>query len=508
MFRTLFSLAKLCICVGVFSPIFAVAQSADEPLLIERLTTLEERLKALERENAKSQAENVIFRQQLLESKTAAPDGPAGSPDFVPPSPIYDSPQVGQQPLVQQPQMSIQERLGTYYDNGFVLVETPDKDRVPFRLQFNLFNQLRYLNQELDSSTFTDHLGNVHSVDSRNDINVNRNLYYFGGYVFDPKFIYNIIIWSSNSVATVIQGGYIGYQFDKSFTLYGGYWGIPGSRTNTRNFMFLEGVERSMADSFFRPGFTQGIWAEGQLFESLNYVAYVGNSANTLNVSTSKIDRNLIYASSVWWEPLGDYNPPGAYKMAFSDLEYHESAAVRIGSSFVGAREDRFTSSSTNNPENVALYNSDGVLFFSTGALAPGVTVDLANFYMWAQDFGFKYRGFAFNAQNYLRWLNAFRADGPLPINSTFDYGFEASAGYFVIPKTFELYGRASAVTGQFRNSSESAGGFNWHPWKNRGFRVIGEVNHVNSSPTASIQTTYNAGMSGWNFVLQTQLYF
>ena len=158
------------------------------------------------------------------------------------------------------------------------------------------------------------------------------------------------------------------------------------------------------------------------------------------------------------------------------------------------------------NPENVAIYNSDGVLFFATGSLAPGVTVQLANYYMWAQDFGFKYRGFAFNGQYFFRWLNYFRADGPLPLSETFDHGFEASLGYFIVPKTFELYGRTSAVFGEFRDSSEYAVGFNWHPWQNRGFRLIGEANHVDSSPTASIQTIYNAGMNGWNFVLQTQL--
>jgi hypothetical protein len=399
------------------------------------------------------------------------------------------------------------ERLGTRYDNGFVLVESPDKARVPFELRFNLFNQLRYLNQELSSSTFTDHLGNVHPVDARNDINVNRNLFYFQGYVFDPDLIYNVIIWSSNSVATVIQGGYIGYRFDKAFTLYGGYWGIPGSRSNTRDFMFLQGVERSMADSFFRPGFTQAIWAEGQLFDHLYYVAYIGNSLNTLNVSTTKIDKNFAYAASAWWEPLGDYGPPGAARMAFSDLEYHESVAIRLGTSVSGAREDRF-SSVASNPENVAIYNSDGTLVFATGSLAPGVTVNLVNYYMWAQDFGIKYRGFAFNAQYFLRWLNSFKADGPLPLSKTFDHGFEASAGCFVIPQTFELYGRVSAVFGEFRDSNEYAAGFNWHPWKNRGFRLIGEANYVQDSPTASIQTIYNAGMTGWNFVLQTQLYF
>ncbi len=403
---------------------------------------------------------------------------------------------------------NVVERLGTRYDNGFLLVESPDKNRVPFELRLNIFNQLRYLNQELESATFTDHLGNVFPVDARNDINLNRNLYYFGGYVFDPKLIYNIIIWSSNSVATVIQGGYVGYQFDKAFTLYGGYWGIPGSRSNTRDFMFLVGVERSMADSFFRPGFTQGVWAEGEPLDQLYYVVYVGNSANTLGVSASKFDKNFIYAGSTWWEPLGDYGPPGAARNAFSDLEYHEGVAIRLGTSVAGAREDRFSASGTSNPENVAIYNSDGVLFFATGSLAPGVTVLLANYYMWAQDFGIKYRGFAFNSQYFMRWLNSFRADGPLPLSSTFDHGFEASAGYFVCPKTFELYGRTSAVFGEFRDSSEYAVGFNWHPWKNRGFRLIGEANYVERSPTASIQTIYNAGMTGWNFVLQTQLYF
>ncbi len=400
--------------------------------------------------------------------------------------------------------------LGTRYDDGFVLVDTPDPNRVPFLLRLNLFNQFRYLNQAVPSDTFTDHLGNVLPVEpsARNDFSANRNLFYFGGYAFDPKLFYNVIIWSSNSVATVIQGGYIGYEFDKSFRLHAGYYGIPGSRSNTRDFMFLEGVERSMADSYFRPGFTQGVWAEGELFEHLFYSAYMGNSLNTLGISTSRIDRDMAYSTSWWWEPLGDYGPPGAARMAFSDLEYHDCPVVRLGTSFTGAREDRFDSDPLSNPENVALYNSDGVLFFAPGALAPGVTVQLANYYMWSQDFGFKYRGFALNAQYFLRWLNNFAANGPLPIGSEFDHGFEASLGYFFIPKTFELYGRTSAVFGQFRDSSEYALGFNWHPWQNRGFRLIGEANYVVDSPTASIQTVYDAGMTGWNYVLQTQLYF
>jgi hypothetical protein len=194
--------------------------------------------------------------------------------------------------------------------------------------------------------------------------------------------------------------------------------------------------------------------------------------------------------------------------MAFSDLEYHEYPVVRLGTSFTGAREDRFSELDQNKPENSAIFNSDGVFFFETGSLAPGVTVQLADYVMWAQDAGFKYRGLALNGQYFLRWLSDFRADGPLPLSETFDHGFEASLGYFICPQTFELYGRTSAVFGEFRNSSEYAVGFNWHPWHNRGFRLIGEANRVHDSPTSSIQTIYNAGMDGWNFVMQTGLYF
>ena len=59
--------------------------------------------------------------------------------------------------------------------------------------------------------------------------------------------------------------------------------------------------------------------------------------------------------------------------MAYSDLEDHQSPVVRLGTSFASAREDRFTDLDQSKPENSAIFNSDGVLFFETGSLAPGV---------------------------------------------------------------------------------------------------------------------------------------
>jgi hypothetical protein len=399
--------------------------------------------------------------------------------------------------------MTYFDALGTYYQNGFVLVDTPDPQAVPFKLVVGNFAQIRYTNTQLDSFTYVDHLGGVRRVDPRNDITFNRDLLTFSGFAFDPRMKYGIIVWSSGSLASVVVAGGITYEFSKAFSLSGGYNGLPGSRSLLGGFRDLAGADRSMADTFFRPGFTQGVWASGEPLEDLYYNFMIGNSLNTLQIGAGKIDVNLAYSGSVWWEPLGNYGPVQAY----NDLEKHSTPVVRLGSCLTRSREDRFSDASVSTPDNIQIYNSDGVLFFSTGALAPGVTIQLADYTMWAMDAGFKYDGFAFNGQYFFRWLNDFRANGPLPINSTFDHGFEASVGNFYFSDC-ELYARTSVVFGQFRDSYECCAGFNWYPFANRGLRVCGEVGRIEKSPVGNIITPYQAGQSGWMSILQAQLNF
>jgi hypothetical protein len=119
----------------------------------------------------------------------------------------------------------------------------------------------------------------------------------------------------------------------------------------------------------------------------------------------------------------------------YDDYFASPQSRMRIGTSFTPSREDRFSEIDQSSPDNTSIYNSDGVLAFSTGAFAPGVTVEQAMYRMWAIDGGFQKRGFSVNGQYYFRWVNDFVADGPLPLASTFDHGFELSTGQFV-PKT------------------------------------------------------------------------
>jgi hypothetical protein len=394
------------------------------------------------------------------------------------------------------------------YRDGIVIWETaPDAD-VPFLLKFNINTQLRYLNTQNSDETFTDHLGGVREVHTRNDITVNRAMFILGGYIFDQRARYSFTVWTSAGAASIIVASNIGWQFNKAITLTAGYTGVPGSRSLVNTFPFFSATDRSMADNFFRPGFTQGVWANGEPVKGLNYLTFVGNGLNTLSISANKIDTHLLFSGSAWWEPLGPYGEPGKARNMYDDYFASDTVRIRIGTAFTRSREDRFSNLDQSSPENTSLYNSDGVLTFSTGAFAPGVTVDQATYRMWAADAGIKWSGLAVNAQYFMRWLNDFDADGPLPLASTFDRGGEISASYFVEPKEWMAYVRGSWVRGQFGDSHEYGAGIKWFFLPPERLWLNTEVFHVDRAPYSGAFTPYTAGMTGWVPMLQTVLAF
>ena len=394
------------------------------------------------------------------------------------------------------------------YRDGMIIWETPADAAVPFLLKFNINSQIRYLNTLDSEETYTDHLGVTREVHRRHDITVNRAMFILGGYVFDQRARYSFTVWTSAGAASIVVAANIGWQFNRALTITGGYTGVPGSRSLVNTFPFFASTDRTMADNFFRPGFTQGAWANGELGHGLNYLAFVGNGLNTLNISANKIDTHLALSGSVWWEPMGVYGASGKSRNMYDDYFASKEVRVRIGTSFTKSREDRFSNLDQSSPENTSLYNSDGVLTFATGAFAPGVTLDLATYRMWAVDGGLKWNGLAINGQYFVRWLNDFEADGPLPLASTKDHGAEISVGHFITPKKVMVFGRGSWVRGQFGDSHEYGAGVKWHPLPTERLWVIGEVFNVHRAPYSGAFTPYTAGMTGWVPMVQTVLAF
>jgi hypothetical protein len=477
------------------------AVKAENAAVRETLRKMEEQQKAL--------LETVDRLQRRLDGPTAA--NSPGADQLAGPLQAAAPPAAATAALDSVPSLSTAQAKSTdddHYQDGIVIWKNPDDAKVPFLLRFNVNTQVRYLNTQNSKETFTDHLGVVREVHSRNDITVNRAMFILGGYVFSKKLQYSMTVWTSAGAASIVVAGNIGWRFNKALTLTGGYTGVPGSRSLVGTFPFFQPIDRSMADNFFRPGFTQGVWANGEPLKGLNYLVFVGNGLNTLNITANKIDTSLLLSGSVWWEPLGAYSEPGKSRQMYDDYFASSKTRIRIGTSFTRSREDRFSDTDQSSPDNTSIYNSDGVLAFSTGAFAPGVTVQKATYKMWAIDGGLKKSGFSVNGQYFFRWLGDFEADGPLPLASTFDHGFELSTGKFVVPKKLLLYLRGSKVFGQFANPSEYGGGFKWYFLPTERLWMTGELMKVNKAPYSGAFTPYTAGMAGWMPMVQTVLAF
>jgi hypothetical protein len=325
------------------------AVKAENAAVRELLRKMEEKQKAL--------LEQVDRLQQRLDGGTATNVTMVKpiTPDPLAPPALNTSQPVTDSASSSVPPASAAAPNDERYRDGIIIWQTSDDAKVPFLLRFNNNTQIRYLNTLSSPETFTDHLGVVREVHTRNDITVNRSMFILGGYIFDKRARYSLTVWTSAGAASIIVAGNIGWQFNKRLTLMGGYTGVPGSRSLVNTFPYYTASDRSMADNFFRPGFTQGVWATGELGKGFNYIAFVGNSINTLNISATKIDTKLLVAGSVWWEPLGAYAEPGKSVNMYDDYFAKKKVRIRLGTSFTRSPEDRFSNLDQSSPDNTAV---------------------------------------------------------------------------------------------------------------------------------------------------------
>lgn len=367
---------------------------------------------------------------------------------------------------------------------------------------------VRYLDQRDDDGVFTDHLGNERPVDGRQDIYSHRVLVWLNGWVGDPKLRYTITWWTVTDTDQDALFGNIGYQFSKHFNLYGGIFGNPGSRSLQGSHPYWLGHDRVMADEFFRPFFTQGVYANGLIKPGLWYSASMGNSSSTLGNTASQLDRNFTYGGSVWWMPTTkEFGPRGAY----GDWEMHDKIATRFGVSAVYSPEERYTPTDSA-PGNTALKLADSVNLFETGSLVPGVTVTNADYRILALDAGMKYKGIFLQFEYYQRWLDSFEADGVLPMGEIKDQGWYLQAAFYPIPRKLEVYGATSQIYGDsdvgFSDSWEYVLGMNYYPFDTRNHRLNLQYIDVYKSPVSSNFGYYVGGQEGDTFSAAFSIFF
>jgi hypothetical protein len=389
---------------------------------------------------------------------------------------------------------------------GFTLAKTEYGE-----MNFSAYTQIRYVNQVGTDDTFTDRFGVEKPYKSRQDITLNKQLLWFTGWVADPKLRYAFTIWTSQA----LQGqtgnmqtiAALTYVFDKTFALSAGVSALPAVHTNMGNWPLWMGAERNIGDDYLKPGYTQGIWAEGRIAPRLFYKVVLGNNINTVAIDPSQLDRNLnTISGALWWMPTtGEWGPRNG---ALNDYEQHEEAATLFGVAYTHSREQR-ASVPGGGFENFAIRLSDGTAIFVPNALEDGTTVDRVTYDHGSAKAGWKYRGLSLFSEYQWRALSDFTGTGVFTRRGVWDQTVQLNVGYFVLPKKAETYLRGSYIFGELRDSYDAALGVNWFPIDgNRNIRLNGDVAYLYRSPVGSQSYPWQVGITGFSLNANLEVLF
>jgi hypothetical protein len=481
---------------------------ANQPVTADVLRTIDnliEQNRNLEQQNQALMEQIRALRQSLL-SQSGTPQ-PAGSV----PSPVQ--PGAPGAPATQEPAKDPASGLSSQdqtSDDKTLLPEASDGNSAVFgefnpgrgftvakgeegELNFSGYMAVRYLNQLPPDQSATDHLGRPIAIQPRNDFQFHRVMLFSQGWLFTPKFRYSTFVWTVQDTNQVAIGGAVYYTFGKYMTLGAGWNAYPGTLSLQGSHPYWESYDRVLADEFFRPYFSQGVFAQGTLLRRLEYRWMVGNNNSNLDVAAVKLDRDLSAGFALTWLPTtGEFGPRGA----FGDYERHEKLATRFNLAYTYSPEDRQSAVGTS-AGNTTLRLGDSLNIFDTNAFANGVTVEHARYQLVSAGTGMKYKGFWLQGEGYGRKLDHFVADGPMPVSAVRDYGFYVQMAHMIVPKRVDLYAGTSYIFSDYGNSKEFIVGSNYYPWNTRNLRLNLQLINVDHSPVSSTFGFYSGKISG-----------
>lgn len=479
----------LIACLPLLLVVLCSHAVAEEP---RRTDSIESRLQELERGYSQLAEENRHLKETLQELRSTPQNIPELKPD------IQDASEESH-----KSEHYTKYKFYADYSDGF-LIAPVDRDDTPFSLKFNNETMFRYVAFGRDVRTWTDSAGVTSPVTNRSNFEIPRGRLIFSGNALLPDLSYYINIDYNTVTSEPIgfRGYWLSYEFDRSLQIFVGQNKVPGSREWLMSSFGAQGPDRTLATTFFRPSLSQGVWFTGEPLDGIHYHAMLSNGFNTNNVAPNKLDSRFCWSGSLWFEPLGNYG------RTFSDLDYHEESAIRMGTSLTFSTEQG-QQGNPEDPENAEIRLSDGTVITDTGALAPGVTLQKYKIGLAAFDFGWKRCGWSLSTEVYLQDLFGLQGNGPLPLNSTFAYGGYVQLGYFIVPKEVEVYARTSHVRGDYGTGGEYGGGCNWFlmPGKDN-LRFTVDATWINRSPADQNRTDYRAGDTGFLLRSQIQLLF
>jgi hypothetical protein len=388
------------------------------------------------------------------------------------------------------------------YDDGFV-IRPVDPDKTPFELKLNGWIQFRHDAFDRDVETWTDNAGMIRPVRNRNAWDIERGRLVFSGYALDPRLTYFLQLDGDTDGGDSVDffDYWWGWDCTDRFQIQLGKRKVPASRQWLLPARHTRFIDRPMANDFFRPDRTVGVFGVGRLGETGHYEMMVGNGYRTANLPPAELDNRFALSATNYWDPLGDFGP------LLADYNYTCDPLARVGHSFVYSSQER-------NVEGVVvdepafLRLSDGTPLIEPNALGPGTLVNQFDIYLYGLDAAIKWRGWSINSEIFLQWVEEIRGNGTLAITDLFQRGYYVEGGRFLIPRKLDLNFRYSQVRGQFGTGSELAVGSNWYPLDTPHLKVSFDVTSLDSSPPNNTTSDILVGDDGTLFRTQVQAGF
>ena len=388
------------------------------------------------------------------------------------------------------------------YDSGFV-VRPFDRKKFPFEAKLNGWIQFRHHAFTRRSDTWTDNAGITRPILNRNAFDIERARLTIRGYAVDPRLTYFLQMDGDTDGFHAVDffDYWWAWQLTDRFQIQMGKRKVPASRQWLLGARLTRFVDRPMANDFFRPDRTVGIFGVGKFAQHGHYELMVGNGYNTANLPNSNTDNRFTFAATSYIDPAGDFGDQ------IADFDSSSDARWRIGHSAV------YSPQASNNQgvpldEADFLRLADGTRIAETGALAPGVTIDQFDLWFYGVDLAWKHRGWSANSEVFFRWIENLKGDGPLPTENISQHGLYIEGGRFVIAQTLDLNLRYSYVDGDFGNASEYAAGFNWYPLSKPAVKVSFDVTQLDGSPLQNRTSDILVGDDGTLFRTQFQAEF
>lgn len=394
--------------------------------------------------------------------------------------------------------------LGWYadYDDGF-FIRPFDAEANPFQLKINGTAQIRHHAFSRNVETWTDSAGVTRPVRNRNAFDVERARLVLCGFAIDQNLRYFVQVDGDTDGGESVDffDYFASYEFGESFVVHAGKRKVSASRQWLMTFRNTRFADRPMANDFFRPDRTVGVWATGTIAENFYYEAMVGNGYRTSNLPISEVDDRLTFAATNSWDPLGPYGS------RIVDFDGTSEPLVRVGHSFVYAPSASVTPGQALD-ETDYLRLTDGTPINQTGALAPGVTVSDFDVWFYGVDLAGKWNGWSADAEYFCRWIENIQGNGAVPDDDLFQHGYYVEGGRFLIARKLDFNLRYSRVMGEQGNANEYAAATNWYPLDTSKLKFTFDVTQLDGSPLNNTTSDILAGDDGTLFRTQMQAEF